>query len=335
MVSGDLNLKSGTSESKQYFFKRMHLGYKLFVSLFSLFQVIPVLRLFCLALVFSFTFRFLPAQEIRYDRLIPLSIAYTGLYFGSMAYLQWVWYDDKERVPFNFYDDSRGYKQIDKMGHTYGAWLESYIGVQSLKWAGVSSRKAAWIGGSMGFFMQLPIEIWDGMYEGWGFSWSDVGANAFGSALVISQELLFQDQPLKYKFSFSPSPYAKQANGYLGNGFNELFYDYNGHTYWFTLGLKRIFSYDFIPSWLDLALGYSAGGMFGEFENRTSYRGVPIPETIRYRQFLLSFDIDFSKIKTRHGWLQSIFNNMFLIKVPFPTLEYNTKGEVKFHPLYY
>jgi hypothetical protein len=87
--------------------------------------------------------------------------------------------------------------------------------------------------------LQLPIEIWDGMYEGWGFSWSDVGANALGSALVIGQELAFQEQIVKYKFSFSPSPYAPKANGYLGNGFDELFYDYNGHTYWLWASIKQ------------------------------------------------------------------------------------------------
>jgi hypothetical protein len=275
------------------------------------------------------------AQSLKYERLIPVATAYTGIYLGSMAYLQFVWYKDKEQVPFEFYNDSKGYKQIDKFGHMYGSYLESYLGVKSLKWSGVPSRQAAWIGGSMGFIMQLPIEIWDGMYEGWGFSWSDVGANALGSALVISQELIFQDQPIKYKFTFSRSPYAKLANGYLGNGFNEVFYDYNGHTYWITIGLNRIIQKDFIPDWLDLAIGYSAGGMYGEFKNRTSYRGVLIPETERYRQFLLSFDIDFSKIPTHNKWLKKFFSHLFILKVPFPSIEFNTKGEILMHPVYF
>lgn len=275
------------------------------------------------------------SQSIRYDRLIPVAGVYSGLYIGSMAYLQFVWYEDKERVPFEFYNDSKGYNQIDKCGHMYGSWLESYVAVKSLKWSGLSSRQAAWIGGSTGFIMQLPIEIWDGMYEGWGFSWSDVGANALGSALVITQELLFEDQPVKYKFSFSRSPYAKMANGYLGDGLNELFYDYNGHTYWLTLGLKRVVPLEVIPEWIDLAVGYSAGGMFGEFKNRTSYRGVPIPETERYRQFLFSFDIDFSKIPTRKPWLKNLFSHLFILKIPFPTLEFNTKGEVILHAIYF
>lgn len=166
------------------------------------------------------------------------------VYLGSMAYLQYVWYSDRDRVPFHFYNDFRGYRAIDKMGHIYGAYLQSYIGFHALKWAGMSRPKAAWYGGSLGFFLQLPIEIWDGMYEGWGFSWSDVAANALGSALVIAQELTFHEQIVKCKFTFSPSPYARQANGYLGEGFSQLLYDYNAHTYWLSANLDRVINHN-------------------------------------------------------------------------------------------
>jgi hypothetical protein len=271
----------------------------------------------------------------RPGRFAVVSGSMASLYIGSMAYLQFVWYKDAKRVPFQFYNDARGYKQIDKCGHVYGSYLESYLGFQSLLWAGVPRKKAAIYGGSLGFILQLPIEIWDGMYEGWGFSWSDVGANAMGSALVIGQELAFGNQTLTYKFSFSRSTYARQANGYLGNGFNELFLDYNGHTYWLSLGLNRIIPSKKIPDWLCVSMGYSAGGMFGEFRNRYSYRGQVIPETRRYRQFLLSLDVDFTRIPTKNRFLKRVFNSLFLLKVPLPTLEINTKSQVIFHPVYF
>jgi len=273
--------------------------------------------------------------SLKKARLTGVISGASALYIGSMAYLQYVWYKDHERVPFEFYNDLGGYNQIDKFGHIYGSYLESYIGFHSLLWAGVSRKKAVIYGGSLGFIMQLPIEIWDGMYEGWGFSWSDVGANALGSLLVIGQELAFQEQIVKYKFTFSPSPYADQANGYLGNGFNQLFYDYNGHTYWFSAAINQVIKNKIIPEWVNFAVGYSAGGMFGEFENKTQYKGVTIPATERYRKFLFSFDIDFCKIPARNKNLKRLFNSMFMIKVPFPAIEINTKGQLKFHPLYY
>jgi hypothetical protein len=272
---------------------------------------------------------------IKKGRLLTVASTATVLYLGSMAYLQYVWYKDSRPVPFEFYNDLPGYNQIDKFGHIYSAYLESYIGFHSLLWAGVPRKKAIWYGGSFGFIMQLPIEIWDGMYEGWGFSWSDVGANTVGCLLVMGQEFAFHEQVVKYKLSFSPSPYAHQANGYLGHGFDELFYDYNGHTYWLSVGINRLIKNNVVPKWLNVAVGYSAGGMFGEFRNKPSYQGVTIPETKRFRQFLLSLDIDFSKIHTNNKTLRWLFNNMFIIKVPCPTVEYNTKGQFKFYPVYY
>jgi hypothetical protein len=273
------------------------------------------------------------SMNVNRARMAAVISGVSGIYVGYMSYLQYVWYKDHERVPFHYYDDLKGYNQIDKFGHIYGAYMLSYMGFKSFLWAGMDSKKAAWYGGGIGFFMQLPIEIWDGMYEGYGFSWSDVAANGIGSALMLSQELMFQEQIVRYKFTFSPTKYARQANGYLGEGFNQLLYDYNGHTYWLSMGFKRIIKNPHIPEWLNLAVGYSAGGMFGEFENKTMYRGVVIPETERYRQFLLSLDIDFSKIPVRNRFVKGIFNSLFILKVPFPAIELNTKGEMKFHIL--
>ena len=273
--------------------------------------------------------------QINKPRLAIVTSGASAAYLGSMAYLQFVWYKDHERVPFEFYNDLGGYNQIDKCGHVYGAYMESYIGFHSFLWANVSREKALLYGGCMGFFLQLPIEIWDGMYEGWGFSWSDVGANALGSLLVIGQELAFHEQIVKYKFSFSPSPYAPLSNGYLGEGFNQLFYDYNGHTYWLSAGINRLFKKSAIPDWVNLAVGYGAGGMFGEFDNLTQYKGVAIPETERFRKILLSLDIDFTNIPVKNKHLKRLLNCMFMIKVPFPAIEINTKGQFRFHALYF
>jgi hypothetical protein len=276
------------------------------------------------------------SSQINYKKLVPLLAAETAFFVGGISYLQYVWYKDMERVPFHFYNDNAGYKQIDKFGHAYGAYVESLIGYKGLRSCGVSKKNALIYGGSLGFFLQLPIEIFDGLYEGWGFSIGDVVANAAGSALLIGQEILFDEQIIQYKFSFRPSPYAAQAHGYLGNNFMEsLWYDYNGHNYWFSINANKIIPSPHIPAWLNLALGYSAGGMFGEFENKRTHRGKEIPETQRYRQLLLSLDIDCSKIKTNNKLLKTLFNSAVLIKIPAPTLELNTLGKLRGHWIYF
>ncbi|MCU0338371.1 MAG: YfiM family protein [Spirosomaceae bacterium] len=269
-------------------------------------------------------------------RFVVVAATEATLYTGLMTYLNFIWYKDVPRVPFEFYNDNRGYLQIDKFGHAYGAYLESYAGYRAMRWAGVPKKKALLYGGTLGFLLQSPIEIIDGFYEGWGFSWGDMAANAFGSALVIGQELAFDGQPVKYKFSFRPSPYAKQANGYLGTTLaGQIFQDYNAHTYWLSIGLNKLIRHEKIPPWLNLAVGYSANGMFGEFENIQRWGQVAIPPTARYRQFLFSLDIDWTKINTRNRFLKQVFQGMFMVKLPFPALEINSLGKIKGYGLYY
>jgi YHS domain-containing protein len=184
--------------------------------------------------------------------------------------------------------------------------------------------------------MQLPIEIADGLNEGWGFSWGDVAANTFGSVLFAGQEYYFDDQIVLMKFSYWPTEYAEMANGYLGSTHREqLSDDYNGHTYWFSGNINRITNTNWLPPWLNIAAGYSAGGMFGEFKNISEYNGVIIPETERYRQYFLSLDIDWTKIPTNSLFLEILFKGLNIIKVPFPALQFNSKGEFKGHLLYY
>ena len=273
--------------------------------------------------------------SVRKGRLATVVVGESVFYAGSMVFLQFIWYKDDARVPFTFYNDAAGYLQVDKFGHAYGAYMGSYLGYHALRWAGVPKKKALLYGGTLGFVLQAPIEIWDGLYEGWGFSWNDIGANAAGTSLFLLQEHYFDEQRVRLKFSFAASPYARQANGYLGSTWlGEVFGDYNGHTYWLSIGLNRIIRSQKIPDWLCLSVGYGANGLFGEFQNLRFYRGS-IPETQRYRQFLLSLDIDWTKIKTRRPFLKKVFNSMFMLKIPLPTIEFNTKGQIRGHGIYF
>lgn len=257
-------------------------------------------------------------------------------YAASLFVLSKTWYSDRERVSFHFYNDNKGYLQVDKFGHTFGAYVYSYLGFHYLLNSGYSRKDALYYGATLGLILQTPIEIMDGLYEGYGFSWGDMAANTIGSTIVFGQELLFKEQIIKYKFSYWESIYSSNANGYLGeNSFDRIFNDYNGHTYWLLCPINRILPNKITPDWLNIAVGYGANGMYGEFENITEYNGVAIPEAIRYRQYLLSLDIDWTKIKTNSKFLKIVLKGMTFIKMPFPTLEYNSKGEIKGYWIYY
>lgn len=84
-----------------------------------------------------------------------------------------------------------------------------------------------------------------------------------------------------------------------------------------------------------MAVGYGANGMFGEFKNISHYNGVDIAQTKRYRQYLLSLDIDWTKIKTNSAFLRTVLKGMAFIKLPFPAIEFNSKGQVKGYGIYY
>ncbi|MFQ3306343.1 MAG: hypothetical protein ACI9K4_001412, partial [Polaribacter sp.] len=71
------------------------------------------------------------------------------------------------------------------------------------------------------------------------------------------------------------------------------------------------------------------GMLYGEIKTTN-----PIPQD-PYRQFYLSLDIDLTKVNTNSKFLKSVFSVINFIKIPSPTLEINTKGQLKFHYLYF
>ncbi len=258
-----------------------------------------------------------------------------GIYTAGLSFLSFVWYKDHERVPFHWYNDGKGYLQMDKLGHAYSAYHESYLAYRALRWAGLDRKKALWWGAPVGLVFQTPIEVFDGLYEGWGFSWWDMLANTLGAALFATQQALFDEQLVCMKFSYSPSGYPKY-HPILGETALESFVlDYNGHTQWLSGNLRKLTGCGKIPSWLNLAVGYSGNGMIKEFSNPEFYQGEPFPQLERYRQYILSPDVDWTRIPTRKAWLRGLFRAMNMIKLPFPALEYNRVDGLVFRPLYF
>lgn len=276
------------------------------------------------------------SSQINRSKIIKVIALESAYCIGSIFVLQKAWYSDRKTVPFHFYNDTKGYLQVDKFGHSFGSYIESYVGYQKLKNSGMGKSKALILGGTLGLILQTPIEMMDGIHEGWGFSWGDMTAKAFGSGLVIGQELLWNEQLIKYKFSYWESSYSQRANGYLGKTtLNRLLKDYNGHTYWLSMPINKVIRQNRIPAWLNIAVGYGANGMFGEYENISEYNGMEIASATRYRQYLLSLDIDWTKIKTRSKLLKTIFTGMTFIKLPFPAFEISSEGNMKGYLLYY
>ena len=202
-----------------------------------------------------------------------------------------------------------------------------------MNWSGVIKKNQLVYGSTLGFTFLTAVEVFDGFSEEWGFSWSDMAANAAGTGLYVGQELLWEEQRITLKYSFHQTKYAPQRPDKLGEGFiEEMLKDYNGQTYWLSANVHSFFKESQIPKWLNVAIGYGADGMLtGKSETVNNL----IISHQRKRQFYLSLDVDLSRIETKSHVLKTIFEVFNVIKVPFPTLELDDRGVLKVHPVYF
>ena len=259
------------------------------------------------------------------------------IYVSTLAVLYQAWYKDYPQSGFHWINDNKEWMQIDKIGHATTSAYIGKFGYEFYRWAGINRKTAIWVGGSAGFFYLTIVEILDGFSAEWGASWGDVIANTAGAALFIGQQLAWDEQRLYLKWSYHPTEYAQYRPDQLGSGgIESALKDYNGQTYWLSGNIKSFLPKSSkFPKWLNVAVGYGAEGMLGANSNPPEYKGKPLPEYTRYRQYFLTLDVDLTKIKTRSHFLKFILNGLNFIKIPFPTLEYNNQKGFVFHGLYF
>ncbi len=242
---------------------------------------------------------------------------------GSLILLDQLWYANYQKSAFHFFNDNDEWLGMDKFGHAQTGYSVGASGYSALKWTGLSDNKCLLYGGTLGFAYLTVVEVMDGLSQEWGFSPGDFAADALGSALFIGEQLLWKEQRIVYKWSFSPSPYAQYRPNVLGPNLGQQWLkDYNGQTYWLSANIASFLpSTAKFPKWLNLAVGYGADGMTGGSSNPTVVNGKSIPAFERRSQYYLSLDIDLTRINTKHKFLKTIFNTVGFLKVPMPTLE--------------
>jgi hypothetical protein len=232
------------------------------------------------------------------------------------------WYADYDQEPFHFTPDWNNWNQMDKLGHAWSAYTIGYIGSDLLLWSGVEPRKAAWTSAAAGWSYLFVVEVMDGFSSGWGFSWGDVAFNTAGSGLFLAQQLGWKEQRLRLKFSYLPSNYAVYNPELLGNGGAEsILKDYNGQTYWMSINAHD-FGVDWMPEWLCLSVGYGSTGMVSAEPNPELEASLGVT---RQRLLHLSLDLDLSRIRTKSPFLNTVLKTLNAIKIPAPTLTFETQ----------
>lgn len=268
--------------------------------------------------------------SIRKERLIPIASTGTLLYGGSMVVLYNTWYRDFEQQPFTFFNDNDQWLQMDKIGHAMTAYTITEISDRALRYSGLHPKTSIAIGSAVSLSYLGMIEVFDGFSAGWGFSVGDMAANIAGVGFYVGQECLWDEQRIRMKFNFLPSPYAAYRPDALGSTLLEQsLKDYNGQAYWLSSNPHHWMDAGRWPKWLNFAFGYSARGMTGGSENRFPLlpEGTPEPDLSREREFYLSFDIDLYGIEAKRNWFKAFRTVFGFVKVPAPAIGITSNGD--------
>ena len=299
-------------------------------------------------ILFCFIFIFSPAQDWKtptnqkngWDMDLPstvdtkkrdiLLISQTATYTLAIAGLNQLWYANYPKSSFHFINDNGEWLQMDKLGHMTTSYYSGVAGIKAYEWTGMKRKNAIWFGGLTGTFFLTAIEVLDGQSKQWGASSGDLIANTTGSLLAIGQALKWNEQRIQLKYSYSPSKWANKNPEQLGsNHLERALKDYNGQTYWLSFNLTSFIQIDDVdfPDWLNLSFGYGA-----------HFMTQPYPKdggiVWRKRQYLLSLDIDLTRIDTKNKVLNTVLHTFGFLKFPMPTLELRN-GKLHGHPIYF
>lgn len=275
-----------------------------------------------------------PSDSLNVKRRNTVIISEAVALTGTLVALNQLWYNDYPKSDFHMKNDNAQWLQMDKVGHVYSSYHMGRVGAELLEWSGADKRSQLIYGSTLGFAFLGTVEVFDGYSSEWGFSWGDMMANASGTALYVSQELLWKEQRIVPKFSFHTTSYASARPNVLGESLNEqILKDYNGQTYWLSGNIHSFFKGSKIPKWMNVAAGYGAEGMITGDD--VLVNTVFFPEKTRIRQFYLSLDVDLTKIETKSPALKTLFSIFNTIKIPAPTFEINSLGKSKFHIFYF
>lgn len=288
-------------------------------------------------------YRRLDLSQPNKRRLWLVGGTHIALWTISYVALDQTWYANYPRSSFHFFNDNDEWNQMDKIGHVWTAYNIARVSGAMWKWTGLKENKAVLFGGISAVAYQSIIEIQDGFSAEWGFSWGDMTANIIGAGAYVWQQLGWKDQRIQVKLSYWPYDYSTdlvtRRNQLFGSGpMERILKDYNSQTYWISANLKSFFSSSQLPAWLNISLGYHADGMLGGTENKwTDKQGNQFDRSDipRIRRFLLSADVDLTKIKTNSKFLRSAFYVLNMVKIPAPAIGIDSKGKFKGYVLYY
>jgi len=250
---------------------------------------------------------------------VPLIRAGVGGAFVTGNAILWhyfkkAWWSGEKARHFFFHADwDQDFRDQDKFGHMLGGYQLTRVGHDALKYACVSENKAQLISAAYAEFFQLQIEVFDGHYAKYGFSYPDVLANTAGMVWAVAQRRHPKLEAIKPTMSYHETAALRNRANYPTELRPSL--DYSGQTYWFSTDVNALLPDDAKKFW-PAAIRFSVGHSVTDWISSENGQGIRAK-----RRILLSFDIDPEHLPgNNHAWKQ-IKHQLSYYHFPAPALQ--------------
>jgi hypothetical protein len=254
-----------------------------------------------------------PLSEIRTRRA-----AVAGTFVGANAvlysYFKRAWWSGERADHFFFHADwDQDFRDQDKFGHAFGGYHLARGGYALLRSTCTSRKKAVIWSAAYAAAFQLQIEIWDGMYKKYGFSYADLLANSTGTALAVLHQTYPATRAIKPTISYWPSAAQRNADNIPGELRPSL--DYSGQTYWLSADVDALLpdnAKPFWPGFLRVSVGHSI----------TDWIDPQTGANLRaQRKILLTLDFDAEKLPGNNRIWKTVKRQLGYIHLPSPAIE--------------
>ena len=255
----------------------------------------------------------IPRKELTLRRA-GVATAFVGGNAILYSYFKRAWWSGERADHFYFHSDwDQDFRDQDKFGHALGGYQLARFGNAFLRSTCMSKTKAiAWSAAYAAVF-QLQIEIWDGLYEKYGFSYADLLANSAGTALAVLHETHPKTRAVKPTMSYYRSAALRNADNIPGELRPSL--DYTGQTYWMSADIDALLpttAKPFWPGFIRLSVGHSI----------TDWIDPMTGANLRAkRKILLTLDFDAEKLPGNNRIWKTVKRQLSYIHLPAPALQ--------------
>ncbi|HEX2723756.1 MAG TPA: DUF2279 domain-containing protein [Gemmatimonadaceae bacterium] len=253
------------------------------------------------------------AGELRLRRA-GVAAAFVAGNAALFSYFKRAWWSGERAETFFFQSDwDQSFRDQDKFGHAIGGYHLARFGAAFLRSGCMSKTRAVMWSAAYAAAFQLQIEIWDGLYKKYGFSYPDLLANTTGTALAVLHETVPATRAIRPTISYARSAAMRNADNIPGELRPSL--DYSGQTYWLSADIDALLPRQAKPYWpafLRLSAGHSI----------TDWVDPATGASMRARRkLLLSIDFDAEKLPGENRLWKTFKRQLGYIHLPSPALE--------------